>query len=420
MKYIVLATCFAIISQQPAIAQPDDAFLRSKISGLLYCTLFGDALGGPIEFQWHDAIQQTPGPPKLWKEGEVITPKETEAAAERLWLREYRHLRPVPEPYGHWSHNGQPGTVTDDSRHKMVLISLLRKAHANNTWPISAKDMAQAYLDWRNTPTIHDRPQYHAICDEWLGETYRAARWLLGSRDTSEAYPVERLWNGLPTCYGQMAQPPLAALFPGKPTEAYLAAYHLGFYDNGWGKDMNAALVAGLSEALTINVEKTGRKQAWERIFKTMRETDPYGYNRIPWTPRSVHLWLDLADSFVVRSQGQPARLFEILNEETKYDIKWEAHVPFVEIFAVLKICDYDPLAALELSIEWGHDHDSYAQLLGAFIGALHGEQLLKQEFRDTIAQRLKLDYGEDVEAWTDLLLAIERRGQVGPLVKVD
>ena len=140
----------------------------------------------------------------------------------------------------------------------------------------------------------------------------------------------------------------------------------------------------------------------------------------IPWTPRSVHLWLDLADSFVVRSQGQPALLFDILNEETKYDIKWEAHVPFVEIFSVLKICDYDPLAALQLSIEWGHDHDSYAQLLGAFIGALHGEGLLRPAWKATIAERLKADYSEEVEEWTELLMEIRRQGEAKALIGME
>nr|MCU0347436.1 ADP-ribosylglycohydrolase family protein [Saprospiraceae bacterium] len=399
---------------------PDDAFLRSKTKGLLIGSFFGDALGGPIEFQDHEQIQKTPGPPKLWKRGEVISPAEIQAAAARLWLREYRHLRTIPESYGQWAYNGEPGTVTDDSRHKMVLIGLLRQAEKAGTWPIGPRDMASSYLAWRHSPTIVERPQYHAIVDEWLGETYRAANWLLGSRDTSVAYPTERLWNGLPTCYGQMAQPPLAAIFPGRPQDAYLAAYHLGFYDNGWGKDMNAALVAGLAEAMVIDVEKTGRKAAWERIFKTMRETDPYGYNRIPWTPRSVPLWLDLADSFVLRSEGQPAILFDILNEELKYDIKWEAHVPFVVIFSVLKICDYDPLAALQLSIEWGHDHDSYAQLLGAFVGALHGESLLKQEWQDTVHHRLKLDYGEDWEEWTNLLVRLRGLAGQQQLVKID
>ncbi len=64
------------------------------------------------------------------------------------------------------------------------------------------------------------------------------------------------------------------------------------------------------------------------------------------------------------------------------YDAKWEAQVPFVVIFSCLKICKYNPLAALQLTIEWGNDHDTYPQLLGAFIGAIYGPDIFKEDMR--------------------------------------
>ena len=55
----------------------------------------------------------------------------------------------------------------------------------------------------------------------------------------------------------------------------------------------------------------------------------------------------------------------------------------------------------LQLSIEWGWDTDTYPQLLGAFVGAIYGEGVLKKEWKDTLAVRLMEDYGESVEEWT-------------------
>lgn len=65
-------------------------------------------------------------------------------------------------------------------------------------------------------------------------------------------------------------------------------------------------------------------------------------------------------------------------------------------------------------------NHDSYAQLLGAFVGALHGESLLKQLWQDTVHHRLKLDYGEDWEEWTNLLVRLRGLAGQQQLVKID
>ena len=407
MKTLVLTIALLTGTIAARADEPNAAFMPGKVRGMLTGTLFGDALGGPIEFHSHEDIQKTPKPPKLWRAGEVLNGDERRKAAARIWLRPYKPLRPVPEPYAHWSYDAAPGTVTDDSRHKMILIGMLRSAAQKQSWPVSSKVMAQTYLDWHLSKSVTDRPTYSQLTDEWLDETYRAARWHLGERDLKKAYPTERLWNALPTCYGQMALTPLAALYPGQPEAAYRAAYQVAFFDNGWGRDMNAALVAGLSVALTIDIHQVGKEKAWAMIFAAMRNTDPYGYNNIPWTPRSVTLWLDNVDQFVAGAHKQPARLFEILDRRFKNDIKWEAQVPFTVIFSVLKIADYDPLAALELSIEWGNDHDSYAQLLGAFVGALYGEELLTPAWRQTIATRLMADYGENIDEWADTLQRI-------------
>jgi ADP-ribosylglycohydrolase len=361
-------------------------------------TAIGDALGGPIEFQPRDAVQRLPNPPKLWRDDEVMDAVARTAAVARLELRAYTPLRPKPESYGQWNENSAPGTITDDTRQKLILLHALNAAERAGAWPIGVRDFAQAYRDWPLTAAVTNHPAYVPLAADWLEEYILAARWVLGERNPRWALPPERLWIGLPTCAGQMALLPLAAVFAGEPERAYRAAYQLAFIDNGWGKDMNAALVAGLAEALVTPADVKSPRAAWDPVLAAMRRTDPYQYGQIRWTHRSVHRWLDLAHKFAREAEGRPARLFATMEKEFQYTTKWEAHVPFVVVFACLALADYDPLAALQLSLEWGHDTDSYAQLLGAFIGALHGPGLFRAQWRDAVTRRLQADNQFDME----------------------
>jgi ADP-ribosylglycohydrolase len=379
--------------------------MRDKVSGLVYGTVIGDALGGPIEFQGHEWVQQTPNPPKLWKAGELMNAEEQKAAMERIYLRSYHHLIPFPASYGQWTVNAAPGTVTDDTRNKMVLMNMLRKKSKLTNKSFGEADMAQAYLDWGKSKIIRTHTGYDTMSQQWLFEITRAINWVQGKRATNLALPPERMWNGLPTCWGQMTMTPLAALYKGDTTAAYLKAYELAFFDNGFAKDMNAALIAGLTKALTLDPNQHSNAELWKEVIQTMKNTDPYKYNEVPWCPRAITKWLVLADTFADQSQGSPYILWQRLEKELYYNEKWEAHVPIVVCFSILKMCNYDPLASLQMCIEWGWDTDTYPQLLGAFIGAIYGKEIFKEEWRNTVSNRMKLDYEEDLEEWISLLM---------------
>jgi hypothetical protein len=201
---------------------------------------------------------------------------------------------------------------------------------------------------------------------------------------------------------------PLAGIYPGEPDLAYRAAYELAIFDHSFGKDLNAALVAGLASALDQPMPLNPGPEPWLKILAAMRNTDPYQYGKVPWVQRSVERWLELAQGAANQADRRPARLFSRLEDEFRSTIKWEAQVPFTVTFAVLALCQYDPLAALQLSIEWGHDTDSYAQLVGALVGALHGPDVFPAELRSTVIERLRQDYGEDLESWVQLLLDLQ------------
>jgi ADP-ribosylglycohydrolase len=388
-------------------------FVANKTKGLLLGTLIGDALGGPIEFQGHEEIQASPNPPKLWTDtNDVMNDAALKAAADRMYLRSYKYVMPFVQPYGCWTTNAAPGTVTDDSRHKMILMFMLRQALQDNQWPLSERKYAQAYLDWSQSPLIKSHPGYDTLCPQWLGESYKSINWILGSRKIGEAYPVERMWNALPTCYGQMALTPMAALYPGEPEKAYLAAYNMAWFDVGFAKDMIACSVAGISVALTLDPSTMTNEQLWKKVIDAMKNTDPYDYLKIPWCERQTQRWLDVADMYARQANGSPAKLFALLDKEFMYTTKWEAAVPFLVDFSILKLCNYNPLAAMQLSIEWGNDHDTYPQFMGAFIGAIYGPDIFKKEMSDTVTQRLQLDYDEDIKEWVSTLMQIQQLGK--------
>jgi hypothetical protein len=125
-----------------------------------------------------------------------------------------------------------------------------------------------------------------------------------------------------------------------------------------------------------------------------------------------VDRWLDVAHAQVAAAQGRPARLFAGLNREFAQTTKWEAQVPFTVVFACAELAEWEPLAALQLSLEWGHDSDSYAQLLGALVGALHGPEIFPTAWREAVEARLRSDY--DVDADADVRLLV-RLGQPKP-----
>lgn len=422
LKILLVFSFVAVVSNTfSQTSKKVDGFINNKIKGLLFGTFIGDALGGPIEFQGHPEIQATPNPPKLWADKtDLIDDGEIIAARERIYFREYKHLRPIPEPYGHWGTNSAPGTVTDDSRHKFIFMHFVRNALRQNKFPVTEKDYAKAYLNWSKSATITTHSGYDTLVNQWLDESYKAINWILGKREIGVAYPPERLWNALPTCYGQMALPPMAAIYPGEPVKAYLSSYNIAWFENGFAKDMIAAINAGLAKALTLDPTKMSNEQLWTEVIYTMRSTDPYHYKKVPWSERAVDRWLNIADTLVARAQGSPAKLFEQLENEFLYTTKWEAQVPFTVIFSCIKICKYDPLAALQLSIEWGWDHDSYAQLLGAFIGAIHGPYIFKEDMRAVVTKRLKADYDEDIDEWVGTLMKVQQLGKVKVLFKTN
>ncbi|MCF6299552.1 MAG: ADP-ribosylglycohydrolase family protein [Proteobacteria bacterium] len=352
--------------------------LSSKIEGMLIGSAIGDAAGGPVEFV-------SPPTRSFWSTtNKKITKKGIEDLGKLF------KLQPYPkdvEPFAQWESFGPAGTITDDTRFKMILFNTLK----NFDGELTEKNFAQSVLDFRNELPEKYRDNY----DEWIPEIEYATNWVLGKREN--AFPVERIWGGIPTMEGQMPFLPIAALNPQNPEWCYLKTYELGYFDIGIAKDINSALVAGLARSLQPD-------GSWENFENAMRTVDPYNYNNVLYVDRQLIRWLDLSHNLVKQADGNIANLFVLLENNLQTIYWWEAWVPIVVVLSCAEIVDYNPLAAMQLIMEFGHDNDSSAQGMGAVLGAIHGKEIWDKAMRQTVNNQMKEQFGQNIDDWMTLI----------------
>lgn len=398
------------LAVKPTWATPSKELSTSdRVRGMLIGSMIGDAAGGPVEFGEYEKVRGILADTRAWKSDRRIDASELSKLADGFPLADYADVRPEPASYGPWTTNAPAGTVTDDTRHKFVMLDTLRQLRDNPQQSLTSRDLAKAYINYANRPFLSENATWAKLNEECFREFCYAAHWVLGERDLRKARPPARQWSGVATCAGQMTLLPIAGIFPGNPTAAYRAAYSVGFIDNGPGKDLNAALVAGLATAIAPT-ENTQADSQWNNVIKTIRETDPLGYSQVKFVGRPLHKWLDLAHSIAEKADGQPTRLFAMLEKDAEPVYWWDAHFIIVCAFSILRFCKYNPLAAMHLVLDFGHDTDSAAQVIGAFAGAIHGPAVFPAKMRDTVLERVSADYHEDLDEMVNLLLVLQDR----------
>ncbi len=405
------------VAANASVDQLPPSAVRSRLRGLVYGGVLGDALGGPVEFQAGPLVDAALPGLREWPDDRVLRPDDITQLAQSLPLLSYETLRPGTEPYGQWTPQAPAGTTTDDTRHKIVLMRMLQNIAKHPNTSCRASDLAKEYLRFHPIDGQPMSEEVAALCEEGMREYRYAAQWLLGNRDLKVARPVERIWSGIDNCSGQMLLTPLAAVYAGRPEEAYRAAYALDFVDTPGARDMASALVAGLAAVLVDNQPEETQRERWQRLLATMRTTDPYGLSEVPFAGRPLHRWMDLADALVRRAHGSPRRVFELLETEGQPHYWWDAHFTLLVPIVLLQFCDFDPLAALHMTLDFRHDTDSYAQVLGAMAGAVCGEHLFPVTMRDTIRQRQAIDHGEDLDHWCEVLSDLGQRSTSGQRV---
>jgi len=368
LLFIVTSLCFAQNSPTP----------EDKIYGMLLGSVIGDAAGGPVEFV-------DPPLQSIWtSKDKKLSAEGIKVLGDSFKIRDYSKKA---EPFAQWEDYAKAGTITDDSRFKIILFNTLK----HHKGELTEKNFAQEVIDFRKRLP----GKYQSWFDKWIPEIAFATKWVLGEREN--AYPPSRIWGGIPTMEGQMPFLPIAALNPMDSEWCYLKTWELGYFDIGIAKDMNSALVAGLARAL----QNDGN---WQNAQQAMIDTDPYNFNNVLYVKRRLTHWLEKAHEFADRADGVPAKLFTILENELNTYTWWESWVPIVVVFAVAELTDYDPLSSMQLILEFGHDTDSYAQVMGAFMGAIHGKEIFPKEMRDLVNKKMKEQFEQNVDDWMELI----------------
>jgi ADP-ribosylglycohydrolase len=399
-----------ITSLMGTVALCDEQDIDRRVYGMLIGSVVGDALGGPVEFAKREKVADVLPGYRDQSEVRRLGPTDFERLAAELPLLPYDPIRPGQEPYGQWTAKAPAGTCTDDTRNKIVLLDALRRGLHNKSLPLDRRQLAEAYLRFGDRPEISAHEAWVKLCDEGFNEYSMSARWILGERDLTRAAPPSRMWNGIGTCCGQMTLPPLAGLYPGDPEQAYRAAYELAFFDNGDGKDINAALIAGIAFAMAqpLPVDNpAARHKAWRAVLANVEATDPYRYGEVKFMKRVINQWIAAGQEIALQADGSPAKLYELIDKRCPHEHAWEARFLVLETVALAEFCYGEPLAAMHLALDYGQDTDSAAQLLGAIFGAIHGPDLFPEPMRQRVAEQLAADHGESLQEWVQVIQAV-------------
>lgn len=377
--------------------------LTDPVYGMLLGALLGDAAGGPVEFLSVESRGDVLPNYRSWHASRKMTESDFQQICDDFQLPSYEDLRPEPAPLGPWKSKAAAGTITDDSRFKIILMRAVRQQLLNEK-VLTEQSIARQIVDFEPIPGRTIDSEYQELVTEGLQEFRYAAHWVLGERDQSLALPPDRQWGGVATCAGQMLMLPVAAVFPGRPDDAYRTTWHLDFVDSSYARDFCAALNAGLAAIVDPAVAGDSREAKGELFLNTVRSTDPYRLQSVPYVGRPLLKWLDLSTDIANQADGSVAKLFQLLESRGEPKYWWDAHFTFLVPLTILQFCQFRAVPAVHLCLDFGHDTDSYAQLAGAIGGAIESAASFPTTCRKQVRSQLKHDYDEDPVEWADSL----------------
>ena len=219
----------------------------SKIRGCILGAVLGDAIGGPFEF----------GP--------------VERAAAQIgqpWIDGLYPYEIAPSPHGVWGAQPPAGTGTDDTRYNWLFLELAVELGRMPT----GRDLAGRFLEiYRESEALF--PGYGALARKQFAHWEGVCRGYLGQ--ASDLYPglppdvllARSLGLNFPILSGLITLTSAGLLFPGRPEDAYQAAFRAAFYDIGYAREAVALLSAAISMAPGL--------PATDRIRQRYRSTAP-------------------------------------------------------------------------------------------------------------------------------------------------
>ncbi|MEM6751046.1 MAG: ADP-ribosylglycohydrolase family protein, partial [Planctomycetota bacterium] len=314
---------------------------------------------------------------EFWDRGQIA---ERHGDALELWPSG----RPA-EAEGLWIANAPPGTTTDDTRWKRVLIDHLVESKGDHALGASAENAHG--LAWARRVCELDMLAHTAGNDavatrvggfddvalvrDWLAEWARVAD--AYSSDDVERYSraLGRFYGGDLACAGMMYAPVLGALYPGDPASAYAHAFELSIFDLGYARDIAACTAAMTAAAMAPGATV-------EDVVGVLDAVDPEGFSGSRLIGRVARSLLDQAREVVgvaTQQKGETAQVESIyarFDRLARHNGFHAGEVHLVNLTALLW-SDGDFERAMRLVVRYGRDNDSAAAVTGAVLGALRG-----------------------------------------------
>lgn len=386
------------------------ARLRDKILGMLVGSAIGDALGAPTE---------------AWPRKKI--------EAHYHFVVDLREVVREPSPEGTWVLNGPPGTTTDDTRWKKLIVDYLTAAAGASHDPAespSARGFSQFIIDTQQRHFDALRavqgPDIDAYVDGthrllWLQEWVRVSAAFLDGDISAYAAALNRFYGGDIVCAGLLFCPVIGAAYPGAPHEAYNVTFELDIFDIGYARD-----IAGLSAAMVAAALEADATQ--ESILEVLWTVDPQEYFKSRLLGRVSYKLYEDARLIVHAARKTPAdaalegppiesaepnaqltTAFELLDRVMREHMFHAAEIHLVNLTGIL-FAEWDFKEAMRFVISYGRDNDTTGAVTGAILGAYHGLSGLPPEWVDPVIERSR-ELGIDLEAMAERLTAIAQRG---------
>ena len=322
--------------------------LYKKIYGSLVASAAGDAMGGPVEGLDWDVIEAEFG-------------RVTD-------FMPYTKLKDVIEAgdlHGAWDTTA--GSITDDTRFRNLLCEVIIEKGETPTRGDFAKGIAEYYFH-------ADDDVAKGFMEEYFLKTIYGERM--------------QIWGGQPVSAALMMNSPIGLIHPCDPTGAYQAAQEIAFISEGYAQTAANIVAASVAAAMVPNTNVDAIISAALRTAGSLRVQGPhfirwkYGPNVGQPVERLIEEAISIAheikDVFEIR-----AVYYERLNY---LPIMVDAAQAIAVSLGMLVAADGDPQLALHGAVNYGRDCDTYASVVGALVGALHGIDALPAEWAETIA----------------------------------
>ena len=396
-----------------------DTALHDKVLGFLVGSAIGDAMGAPTE---------------MWDRTDIAD--------------EYGHIDSLglvlrePSPEGPWDFNLPPGAGTDDTRWKDLMVAFVVGEHEvkspDGPLILSAQRFGR-HISEQYAASVNNLQKVKGLEAGPLEDAMRRISWLQEWAKVSRAYTagdidgyrdaLSRFYGGEMSCAGMLYAPVIGAAFPGRPEEAYRAAYELAIFDLGYARDLT-----GLTAALTSAAFTPGAGP--QHFIDVMREVDPEEYFRSRLLGRVAYQQFRQARAIVRQAKhhtpseqeqkdfrlpvgypydsltyAQTLKAYELLAEAAQ-DVPFHAgEINLINLTALL-FSDYKFGPAMEFVTNYGRDNDTVAAITGGILGALGGFSTLPVADRERVLRVNREVLGIDLEARADALTTaiMERR----------